>query len=96
MPDSHELCEFHMTIASSLESIVSDMKWFLRVGKWGLSVVGFGIALLIPMVATFLVHISSLNAELVAIKNRDSVQNERIVELSKKIDLLTQQIGGRP
>lgn len=63
-------CGFHGPLVETLVELVSDLKWFNRIGKWLLCTIGAAVVLLLPLAVSFLLHVQHLETRLSVIASQ--------------------------
>lgn len=86
MADSTKsICNQHSDLIESMTTLISDLKWLVRIGKWLAAGTGTILIALIPFVIAFMVHISSINSRMAGIDSQIIAVSKAQTDLSQAL-----------
>lgn len=75
MPENH--CNVHKDEMEVIHEVRTDVKWLKRFGGWWMALTGGMVALLIPIMVSFFVYMSKVEARLCVVEYKISKMTDK-------------------
>ena len=87
--NDRDVCVLHDSVFSELKSVVNDLRWVIRFGKWFLGTTGGILLIMASCTVSLLVHVVSLNSRIAILESQlqESARDRASLrENDKKVD----------